>query len=97
MAKQTQTPVISVSSLCEAYFDDPTESNLNNVCDYIVHNIGGAYIELTTRRFRYLLIGLQAAGDRVTDPKALETIFKAMQYRTTGIEKWIKAGGPDKA
>lgn len=97
MAKKSTTkPVVhipGVSEIITAYFDSPTDDNLQRVADSIIENIGGAYINLTTRRFCYLVKKMSDAGDRITDPKALQTVFKAMQYRTTGIEKWLKAGG----
>lgn len=97
MAKKSTTePVVSipgVSTVIASYFDSPTDENLQRVADSVIENIGGAYINLTTRRFCYLIKQMSDAGDRITDPKALETVFKAMQYRTTGIEKWLKAGG----
>lgn len=97
MAKKTTTePVLNIPGISEhiaAYFDSPTDEALANVARRLVEDMGGAYIELTTRRFCYLLKTMSDEGDRLTGKHTLETVWKAMQYRTTGIEKWLKAGG----
>ena len=84
---------IQASHLVEEYFNSPTEDNLIAVSEHIINHMSGAYIELTTRRFCYLIKRMSDSEDRLTDPNVMETIFKAIQYRTTGIEKWLKAGG----
>ena len=100
MAKKTTTePTVIIPGVSDdvaTYFDSPTDENLQKVANSIIENIGGAYINLTTRRFCYLIKQMSDDGDRLTGKRALETVFKAMQYRTTGIEKWLKAGGGQK-